>query len=169
MRLEIKNRFTDEVIFNGDAPSIAALLEEAVALEVDLAEARLAGENLSKANLSGARLALADLSKANLSACEFDRGLASGRCNVLRRSLRGKPQEGQPFRSRPFGLQFAKRGSGMGTPDNGQSIRIQSNPGEHVWSEPNWCKPFRGNTKWRKYGRCQFGRCFFGRHAHQQG
>jgi len=63
---QIKNRFTGEIIFSGEAPSVAALVEQAVRAGVDLSEASLPGLNLAGATLSGARLIKADLSRVNL-------------------------------------------------------------------------------------------------------
>jgi predicted transcriptional regulator len=63
---QIKNRFTDQVIYSGEVPSIAALVEQAVRVGVDLSEASLSGVNLAGAALSGARLIKADLRRVNL-------------------------------------------------------------------------------------------------------
>ncbi|MBM3302146.1 MAG: pentapeptide repeat-containing protein, partial [Deltaproteobacteria bacterium] len=63
---EITNRFSGKLIYSGEAPSLAALLESAVRGGVDLSESDLSGANLSRAVLSGALLNRADLSQANL-------------------------------------------------------------------------------------------------------
>ncbi len=63
---EIKNRFTDQIIYSGEYPSIAALVEQAVRAGVDLTDASLPGVNLAGAVLSGARLIRADLRRVSL-------------------------------------------------------------------------------------------------------
>jgi len=65
--MQIKNRFTDAIIFEYTAESLRATLEAAVEFGAYLSEANLSEANLSKANLSGANLIGAYLSEANLS------------------------------------------------------------------------------------------------------
>ena len=77
MKIQIKNRYTEKVIFEIEADNIKTAVEKAIEQEADLSEANLSradlrGADLSKANLSEANLSRADLrgadlSKANLS------------------------------------------------------------------------------------------------------
>lgn len=54
--IEIKNRYTGEVIYSGDGDTIRQVVEAAVAARADLRGANLRGANLSGADLSGADL-----------------------------------------------------------------------------------------------------------------
>lgn len=72
-RIEIKSRWTDEVLYaadiSSDTPSgmeMRAALEKATEARADLAGAYLAGANLARAYLAGANLADANLARANL-------------------------------------------------------------------------------------------------------
>ncbi len=65
-RYEIRHRRSGETIYSGDAVSLGALVQQAVADGIDLSDVDLSGADLSRADLSGARLARADLTKANL-------------------------------------------------------------------------------------------------------
>ncbi len=67
MKIQIKNRFDLNIIFETDADSLKIAVEIAVKSGADLYGANLYGANLSGANLSGADLYGADLSGANLS------------------------------------------------------------------------------------------------------
>ena len=67
----IRNRFTAEVIFEGEAQSLKSLIEEAVTLHIDLSAANLAGADLRGAQLGhgifcGAKLTNANLTEARL-------------------------------------------------------------------------------------------------------
>jgi hypothetical protein len=64
--LDIKDRLTGKVIYSGQAPCIAALVEGAVAEGCDLSDAELSGLDLSRADFSGARLSRANLKRTNL-------------------------------------------------------------------------------------------------------
>lgn len=64
--LDIRDRFTGKVIYSGQAPCIATLVEGAVAEGCDLSEAELSGLDLSRADFSGARLCRANLKRTNL-------------------------------------------------------------------------------------------------------
>jgi hypothetical protein len=71
---EIRNRWTDGVLFECDVPAelesglrTRHALEQAVVARANLSDANLSGANLSGANLSGANLSDANLSGANLS------------------------------------------------------------------------------------------------------
>jgi uncharacterized protein YjbI with pentapeptide repeats len=75
VKIEIKNRFTGEIVLAGEYSSIKEALEKnsganlsrAKLSDAKLSDAKLFGANLSGANLSGANLSRADLSGANLS------------------------------------------------------------------------------------------------------
>jgi uncharacterized protein YjbI with pentapeptide repeats len=68
---QIKHRDGIRVIFSGEAESLAALVEKAVRMMVDLTECDLAGTNLARSNLSGARLVKANLRKTILTGTDF--------------------------------------------------------------------------------------------------
>lgn len=68
---QIRHRDGVRVIFSGEAETLAALVEKAVAMLVDLSECDLPGANLSRSNLSGARLARANLRKAILAGADL--------------------------------------------------------------------------------------------------
>jgi uncharacterized protein YjbI with pentapeptide repeats len=70
-RLEIRNRFSNKVIYSAPAPCLGALVESAVSWGIDLSNADLAGVNLPRADLSGAQLSGADLTKAILVGTDF--------------------------------------------------------------------------------------------------
>ena len=65
--IQIKNRYTDEVIYECEAESLKEVVKKAVKEEADLSWANLSRADLSKADLSEANLSKADLSKADLS------------------------------------------------------------------------------------------------------
>ena len=70
MKVEIKNRFNDEVVLYGDYESIKECLERnrgAYLIRADLRGANLSGADLRGADLRGADLIRADLREANLS------------------------------------------------------------------------------------------------------
>ena len=74
MKIEIKHRHTDAVLFNcEDAVDIRDALQKAAALKVDLSSANLSSANLSSANLSYADLSYADLRYADLSSADGGR------------------------------------------------------------------------------------------------
>ncbi|MBI4962392.1 MAG: pentapeptide repeat-containing protein [Desulfomonile tiedjei] len=62
----IRKKFSDEILYIGEATSFRALVEKAVASNVDLSEAELSGVNLARGSLSGARLSGSNLRSANL-------------------------------------------------------------------------------------------------------
>ena len=64
---EIKNRYTDEVIFLAECETMRECVELAVGQKANLSGANLSEANLSGAYLSGANLIWANLSEANLS------------------------------------------------------------------------------------------------------
>lgn len=55
-KIQIKNRYTDEVIYECEAENIKEAVEKAIKEGADLREANLIGANLCEANLSGADL-----------------------------------------------------------------------------------------------------------------
>ena len=65
--IQIKNRYTEEIIFECEAESIKEAVEIAIMKKANLSEA-----NLRKANLSEADLWKADLRKANLSEADLN-------------------------------------------------------------------------------------------------
>lgn len=77
--IKIKNRFTDEVIYESDtATTIKEAVEEAIKNKINISEADLRYANLREANLTGADLtgtdlSYANLSKANLCYCKMDK------------------------------------------------------------------------------------------------
>ena len=68
MKFKITNRFTDEVMIEGEANSFKEFVEanKADLSEADLSEADLSGADLSEADLSGVDLSEANLRGANL-------------------------------------------------------------------------------------------------------
>ena len=56
MKLQIKNRFTGNLIIEGDFETMLDLVRHAIASRADLSRANLSGADLSGANLSGANL-----------------------------------------------------------------------------------------------------------------
>ena len=64
--MQIKNRYTDAVIFEDDKPTLRETVLNAVAQKAYLAGAYLAGAYLAGADLADADLARADLAGANL-------------------------------------------------------------------------------------------------------
>ena len=91
--IEIKNRFTGEVIFSWKAISIKACLEIAVKTDADLRGADLRRTNLRGAYLRDADLRGADLSGANLIGVDLIDAYLSGAnlrgANLRRANLRG--------------------------------------------------------------------------------
>ena len=69
--IEIKNRFTGEVIHSGDFELIKDCVEDAIKNEISLRRADLREANLLDANLRKADLRGADLYKANLRAADL--------------------------------------------------------------------------------------------------
>ena len=65
--IQIKNRYTEEIIFECEAESIKEAVEIAIMKKANLSEANLRKANLSEADLWKADLWKANLSEANLS------------------------------------------------------------------------------------------------------
>ena len=85
MKIEIKHRFTDAVIYTAEVADsikselrLRAALEQATVNKANLSGADLSGANLSGANLSGADLRGADLSGADLSGANLSDADLSG-------------------------------------------------------------------------------------------
>lgn len=70
-KLEIRNRFSNRIIYSAPAASLGALVESAVSWGIDLSQADLAGLNLPRADLSGAQLSGANLMGAILVGVDF--------------------------------------------------------------------------------------------------
>ena len=64
MRIEIKNRYTNQTIFEGEYKNMTAAVTEACLAGVDLAGANLTGVNLTRANLTEVNLTGVDLTRA---------------------------------------------------------------------------------------------------------
>jgi hypothetical protein len=76
MTIEIKHRYTGEVLYASETKTLIAALEEAVAGDAGLRGANLRGANLRGANLRGANLREADLRGADLREADLcDAGL----------------------------------------------------------------------------------------------
>jgi uncharacterized protein YjbI with pentapeptide repeats len=70
-QLQIRHRFSSEVIYSAPAASLGALVESAVSWGIDMSHADLAGVNLPRADLSGAQLSGANLARAILVGSDF--------------------------------------------------------------------------------------------------
>jgi hypothetical protein len=99
--IEIKNRFTGEIIYKHESDNLRDVMIAAVKYRAnlsganlyranlsgaDLSGANLSGANLYRANLSGANLSGADLYRANLSGADLYRAKLSG-ANLLEANL----------------------------------------------------------------------------------
>ena len=89
MKVEIKHRYTNEVLFSCDVPDDVAsglhmrnALEKATASSANLSGANLSRADLSGANLYGANLSGADLSCANLYGANLSGADLSGAINA---------------------------------------------------------------------------------------
>ena len=71
MKTQIKHRFTEAVLHEGDYVSILEAVSGAIKAGADLSGANLSGANLYGADLSGANLYGADLSGADLSGADL--------------------------------------------------------------------------------------------------
>jgi hypothetical protein len=86
--IQIKNRFDNSVIFEGNFDTIlqavlAALKDKKDLSRANLSEANLSGANLSEANLSGTNLSRANLSETNLSEANLDYSVLHFSCKTL--------------------------------------------------------------------------------------
>ena len=66
MKIKIKHRLNDSVLFETKAASMRLAVESAIRVSADLRGANLTGANLRSVNLGGANLSYADLSNADL-------------------------------------------------------------------------------------------------------
>src|SRR6185312_14534845 len=66
MKVDIKSRYNDAIIYSGEGETLAAVVIKAVAVGANLGGADLRGANLSGADLGGANLYGANLGGANL-------------------------------------------------------------------------------------------------------
>jgi uncharacterized protein YjbI with pentapeptide repeats len=69
--LEIRHRFSGDLIYSAPAPSLGALVESAVSWGIDLSHADLVGVNLPRTDLTGAQLSGANLARAILVGTDF--------------------------------------------------------------------------------------------------
>ena len=76
--MQIKNRFTGEILFESKHETVRECVEAAVAKGADLAGARLTEADLAEADLTGARLAEADLTGAYLARANLTRANLTG-------------------------------------------------------------------------------------------
>jgi hypothetical protein len=90
MLIEIKNKYTNDVIFSHDCEdnTIKKTVENAVKKGANLSYANLSMANLGYANLSGANLSCANLSMANLGCANLRRANLSD-ANLIRAYLSG--------------------------------------------------------------------------------
>ena len=95
IKIEIKNRWTDSVLFEYEKENNTvkdtvekAIKQEANLSEANLSEANLSGANLSGANLRGVNLCGADLCGANLSGANLS-GVNLGGANLCGANLSG--------------------------------------------------------------------------------
>ena len=78
MKIQIKNRYNNSILFETDAETIGAAILAAVAAKADLSGANLRSANLRSANLSDADLSDADLSGADLRSADLRSANLSG-------------------------------------------------------------------------------------------
>lgn len=78
MKIQIKNRYTDEVIYECEAETIKEAVEKAVKEKANLWKANLSGADLRGANLLGADLRGANLWGANLWGADLWKANLSG-------------------------------------------------------------------------------------------
>ena len=83
-KIEIKHRFTGDVLFSFECESIKECVIEAVKTEANLTEANLTRANLTGADLTRANLAGADLTGANLTRANLDMSAFPLRCSSLK-------------------------------------------------------------------------------------
>ena len=81
VNIEIKNRWTGDIIYSSEKTTMKEAVEESVKSEADLFEANLSKANLFEANLSKANLSKADLSEADLSKADLYEAKFWGRSN----------------------------------------------------------------------------------------
>ena len=90
MKFQIKKRFSDEILIEGEAESFAKFIEEN---KSDLSGSNLSGSDLSGSNLSGSDLSDSNLSGSNLSGSDLRGSNLSG-SNLSGSDLRGSNLSG---------------------------------------------------------------------------
>jgi hypothetical protein len=90
---QIRDRWTDAVLWEGEAATVKDAIHAALKARADLSGANLSGANLSGANLSGANLSWADLSRADLSGANLS-GANLSRANLSGANLSGADLSG---------------------------------------------------------------------------
>jgi uncharacterized protein YjbI with pentapeptide repeats len=106
MQIEIKHRFTNNVMYACDAANLKEALERAVKERAnlsgaDLSDANLSGADLSRANLYGASLYGASLSGADLSGVNL-RGADLYGASLYGASLSGATIDGEKIKINPL-------------------------------------------------------------------
>ncbi len=86
MYIQIKHRYTDAVLFEGEFASLREAALKAISDKADLSWANFSGANFSGADLSGANFSGADLSGADLSWANFS-GADLSRADLSRADL----------------------------------------------------------------------------------
>lgn len=83
MKIEIKNRYTKEVIFSHECKNntVKKTVLEAIRQNCNLRESDLSGSDLSTCDLSGSNLSESDLSGSDLTLCDLS-GSNLSRCNL---------------------------------------------------------------------------------------
>jgi uncharacterized protein YjbI with pentapeptide repeats len=88
VKIQIKNRWTGNIIFESEKSTIKEAVIEGLASEADLRGANLSGADLSEADLRGANLSDANLSEADLREADLSGANLSG-ANLREADLRG--------------------------------------------------------------------------------
>jgi len=115
MKITIKSRWNDKVLFEGEYESTKHALIDAVAKRADLYGANLQGADLQGANLQGANLRGADLYGANLQGADLQganlqganlRGADLQWANLRGANLRGANLQGEKLKIQPIMMQL---------------------------------------------------------------
>jgi len=93
MKIQIKHKFTESVLFEGESSSLKEAIEKAVKGGANLVRANLVGANLVGANLVRANLVRANLVRANLVRANLVRANLVG-ANLVRANLVGANLDG---------------------------------------------------------------------------
>jgi hypothetical protein len=78
MKIEIKNRYTNEVIYRCEAESIKDAIQKAIKEKVNLSNSNLRGSDLRDSDLSNSNLSNSDLSNSNLRGSDLSYSNLSG-------------------------------------------------------------------------------------------
>src|SRR6185312_14509492 len=97
MKVDIKSRYNDAIIYSGEGEILAAVVIKAVAVGADLGGANLGGADLYGADLRGANLRGADLRGANLRGANL-RGANLRGADLYGANLRGADLYGADLR-----------------------------------------------------------------------